>query len=181
MQGQVIFASYGGRDVTQHIQNTMFQVQGNINIPPGQYVPLCGGDPFPGIYKDFVVVTRDNFSNPNACRVAIGEDHEFLQIQANGPHQSKNRASERQPFARAIVQANYGGRDITQQVQQMFNANPAGFQMSNPHLTFGDPIPGVVKAFVVIYLTQKNGPAGNHPAHEAAFWFDGENIDVRRG
>jgi len=180
MQGQVVFASYGGKDVTQHITRTMYQVQGNINIPPGQYAALNGGDPFPMTYKDFVIVTRDNFSNPDALRVSIAEDNEHLQVNVNGPHQSKNRTGERQPAAEAIVQANYGGLDVTTQVQQMFNSNPAGFQMTNPNLTFGDPLPNVVKALVIIYRCTKNGPVGTFPAHEAAYWNEGEQIYVAK-
>ena len=146
----LIFASYGGADVTNVVRGRL-QQQGTLNFGPNQYHTWMG-DPAPGQYKDFVVVSLDNSVHPNRFRVNLFEDHEPCQI-TPGPGPSSVRREP--PHAREIVFANYGGRDVTQQVQQMFaQGGPAGLSFPQPpHMIFGDPLPGVVKALVIIYTS----------------------------
>ena len=170
----ILFASYGGADVTQQVRGRL-QQQGSLNWGPNQYHTWMG-DPFPGVYKDFVVVSMDQSCQPNRTRVNLFEDHEPCQI-VPGPGPSSVRREP--PHAQQIVLANYGGRDVTQQVQQMFNqGGPQGLTFPQPpHMIFGDPMPGVVKCLVIIYLNMKNG----RQSRDSAFWFDGETIVIPRG
>ena len=170
----ILFASYGGADVTQAVRGRL-QQQGALNWGPNQYHTWMG-DPFPGQYKDFVVVSMDQSCQPNRMRVNLFEDHEPCQI-VPGPGPSSVRREP--PHAQQIVLANYGGRDVTQQVQQMFaQGGPQGLMFPQPpHMLFGDPMPGVVKCLVIIYLNQKMG----RQSRDSAFWFDGETIVIPRG
>ena len=130
------------------------------------------GDPFPNQYKDFVVVSLDNSCIPNRFRVNLFE----CQI-TPGPGPSSVRREP--PHAHEIVLANYGGRDCTAQVLQMFaQCGPAGLTFQQPpHMIFGDPLPGIVKAFVIVYTNMK-GPT---MSRDSAFWFDGETISIPNG
>ena len=150
MANALIFASYGGADVTQMVRIRL-QQQGSLNFGPNQYHTWMG-DPFPNQYKDFVVVSLDNSCIPNRFRVNLFE----CQI-TPGPGPSSVRREP--PHAHEIVLANYGGRDCTAQVLQMFaQCGPAGLTFQQPpHMIFGDPLPGIVKAFVIVYTNMK-GP-----------------------
>ena len=174
MASMLVYASYGGADVTNVVRGRL-QQQGTLIFGPNQYHTWMG-DPAPGQYKDFVVVSMDNSVNPNRFRVNLFEDHEPCQI-TPGPGPSSVRREP--PHAREIVFANYGGKDVTQQVQQMFaQGGPAGLSLAQPpHMIFGDPMPGVVKALVIVYTNMR----GATVARDSAFWFDGERIVIPRG
>ena len=69
----LIFASYGGADVTNVVRGRL-QQQGTLNFGPKEYTWM--GNPAPGEHKDFVVVSLDNSVHPNRFRVNLFEDHE---------------------------------------------------------------------------------------------------------
>jgi hypothetical protein len=172
-QSAVVLASYGGHDVTHQISQRLAQ-HGTISWGPGQYVANLGGDPFPNQYKDFVVVTIDHATTPPKFKVNVFEDNELCNVTLMHAPSTNRRV---QPIANGIVLANYGGRDVTAQCQQMFNQRNGLYFDQAPHLIFGDPVPNVLKALVVIYTCNRAGLI----SRDAAFWFDGETIQMPRG
>ena len=162
----VVYASYGGACVTKQVRHR-FDQKGALAWGASQYHTWMG-DPFPGAVKTFLVVSRDGSTTPPRMRVNIFEDEEPINL-IPGPGPSDER--RKPPMGTEIVAANYGGQDVTATVRALW-AQQGHLNFDTPDARFGDPIPGVVKALVVTYLTTKN----KTPHRESAFYFDGEHV-----
>ena len=172
---EVIWATMGGAEATRLAKARVAQ-QGALVWGPGQYEAFIK-DHFVNQYKDFAVVTLDRSENPPRCKVTIGEDNEPFQV-VPGPRQSTDRARRGQPHAEDIIVANYGGEDVTAIVRHMFQQHNGLSINEDPNHFFGDPLPGVYKALVVVYMTKK--PNGV-PHRAVAYWNFGEQVNLPRG
>ena len=169
-KNQLVYAAYGGKDVTQHI----IAGGGDLYTPPGGYNTRFG-DTLPGIKKTLVFVVMDPDKQPPRCVCSYFEESDECRFD-DDCDTPQGRAANRQmyPGITQIVSANYGGKDVTPQIQGMFNTQgqiniPAGGYNG----TFGDPKPGQVKSMVVNYIATG--------IQSVAYWFENEHCQLRRG
>ena len=163
----IVYAAYGGADVTDTVRRMYAEKKGTLQWGPHQYHTTLGHDPFPGVYKTFVVVTKETVPTtvPPRMRVSCYEDEYPMDIDTTVTTTTTTiRKSS------AIVSANYGGLDVTTLTQDKW-VYGVGLALSEPHTHFGDPLSDVVKPLVVTYLTRRENGI---PSRSVDFLFDGD-------
>ncbi|KAJ9462378.1 hypothetical protein DIPPA_06546 [Diplonema papillatum] len=166
---RVLFASYGGSDVTHHVQGMYNSHRGKLSIAGGQYTTHFS-DPFPGQLKDFVVMTVDNGNN---SQVHVAAENSPTHIDGSAAQHSTPHHGP-PPHASEIIQANYGGADVTAKCKELFNRRHGLRFDRSMNDTFGDPLPGVSKRLAIIYMTK----SGNIPHRACAHYGESDKPHI---
>ncbi|KAJ9462382.1 hypothetical protein DIPPA_06563 [Diplonema papillatum] len=166
---RVLFASYGGSDVTHSVQGMYNSHRGKLSIAGGQYVTHFS-DPFPGQLKDFVVMTVDNGNN---SQVHVAAENSPTHIDGSAAQHSTPHHGP-PPHASEIIQANYGGADVTAKCKELFNRRHGLRFERSMNDTFGDTLPGVSKRLAIIYMTK----SGNIPHRACAHYGESDKPHI---
>jgi hypothetical protein len=169
----LVIATYGGTNVTDKVQIKLKQNKENLKVEAGKYVEAFT-DPAPGEYKDFVMVTIDDSKTPKQFRINAFDDEDVCDV-TPGPG-ACDTDNDAEIDAESILLANYGGKDITKEIQDLF-AKQDRIEITEPHKTYTDPMEGVRKAFVVIYRYKYSDGVMYQCVN---WWFDGDTIKINK-
>eukprot|EP00759_Apiculatamorpha_spiralis_P019979 PhF_6_TR25597/c0_g1_i1/m.35911 len=169
----LVIATYGGLNVTDRVQVLLKKDQETLKVQPGKYVELFT-DPAKGEYKDFTIVTLDNSATPHKFRVNVFNDEDACEVKPGpGPCDTHNTP---EITADSILLANYGGKDITAEIKERFSKENR-IEITEPHKTYTDPMPNVVKAFLVVYRYVYSDGIQYQCAN---WWMDGTTIVINK-
>ena len=177
----LLLATYGSKDVTEKVkEHASEEPKLQIEILPSKYVEVLGGDPNVNEYKDFALITVDFEKKTQKVNVFYDDDKCALTLGEKEPPGDDDLGGE--ISAQAILIANYGGKDITKEIQELF-ASKSRVEITEPHKTYStamygqDPMKDIKKAFFVVY---KYTYGDGIPYNCANWWFDGETIIINK-
>ncbi|KAJ9463478.1 hypothetical protein DIPPA_07543 [Diplonema papillatum] len=157
---QVLFATYGGVDVTARVQQLCLS---GVSIRPREYTSHFG-DPFPNQHKDFAVAAVQG----QKTHVHVAQDQDSTVLLQPIPGRCRAPQSYSLKSVGRVLQANYGGKDVTERCRALFAAPENELTKRAMNDIFGDPQPGIVKALIVVHSQTKDGA----PHRACAYWHE---------
>jgi len=173
----IVYAGYGGADVTAKViqifasKKVLKWSADGTEGATEEYSSVLG-DSYPDDWEDFIVVSLDNSVTPNEHRVNWYDSYTDDIDLIPGPGDSES--CDPTVSVKDIVSANYGGKDVTSKMLELWNDVDNQLVISDFNAAFGDNAAGVLKALVIFYTIDTD--RGQERA--AAFWWEGDTATI---